>query len=337
MAQKILLVLILAAPLGFFPLLRHTHTTRPCGDDPPPKQYTLPAHEQLALHCFAALPGQPFPANLPWETLRKIGEDEANSSRNTAARLFVSLPHQPFPANVPWEPLVKVSSDPGYVMYDLAKNEPVKFLEKCLREYEKGVQGYRCMFLKEERVNNKMGPKEKIRVHFREKPFSVHMDWIDGKGLAARSLYVEGENKGMLLVRPFLEFLPVMRKPVDGPEARATSRFPITQFGLYIGAKRTLNSIHDSDKRGALHIRFAGIEKVEKLGKRPCYKFERWRYDPPEEDDLASMIIYIDQETLFQTGSILYDSKKLPIAEYFFGDIELNPTFNVNQFTEKMM
>jgi outer membrane lipoprotein-sorting protein len=38
-----------------------------------------------------------------------------------------------------------------------------------------------------------------------------------------------------------------------------------------------------------------------------------------------------------QVGSVLLDSKGQVIAEYFFRDIEINPTFDKDQFTRKAL
>lgn len=226
-------------------------------------------------------------------------------------------------------------------MEKLAKNDPVKLLERGLERYQKEVQGYKLIFIKQEKVNDKLREAEVIRVHFREKPFSVHMNWIEGIDLCYRSLYVEGQNNNRIAVRPCLIggiHGPILRRPLDAGDVKSSSRFPVTRFGLYAGAKGTLQSIHEAQEKGTLHLRYDGIERVEKAGHRPCYKLVRWKYDPPEEKEgLNELTIYIDQATLFQVGSILRDAKGEFIAEYFFRDIELNPTFDEKQFTEKTL
>ena len=47
--------------------------------------------------------------------------------------------------------------------------------------------------------------------------------------------------------------------------------------------------------------------------------------------------MYIDEETLLQVGSSLRDPAKNLIAEYYFRDIEIHPTFDENQFTRKAL
>ena len=53
-------------------------------------------------------------------------------------------------------------------------------------------------------MQGRLQKPEKIRVAFREKPLSVFMDWLEGAGLASKTLYVEGENNGKVMARPSL-------------------------------------------------------------------------------------------------------------------------------------
>src|SRR5262249_26736361 len=65
----------------------------------------------------------------------------------------------------------------GDEMERLARTDPVAFLEKCLLRYEREVKGYRCKLKRQERVNGKLLPSENFDVAFREKPFSVKLEW----------------------------------------------------------------------------------------------------------------------------------------------------------------
>jgi hypothetical protein len=90
----------------------------------------------------------------------------------------------------------------------LAEKDPLAFFEACLKRHEREVQGYTCTMHKQERINGKLEKPEIIEVAFLEKPHSVFMKWTKGERLAARALYVEGENKdekvnrSMTIVKP---------------------------------------------------------------------------------------------------------------------------------------
>jgi hypothetical protein len=223
---------------------------------------------------------------------------------------------------------------------ELAKAKPVEFLEFCLAEYDRKVTvGYRCHFVKQERVKGNLREPEKLRANFRAKPFSVHMFWLEGAEYCESSMYVEGENDGKLLARSMLFGIrgPLVARPVDAPDAKATSRFPITEFGIRAGAVSTINAMKAAQKNGTLHVSYEGIEPVAKLGDRHCYKMVRTPYDPPEDDNCYKLTIWIDCDTLLHVGSELIDVEGNLIAEYYFRDIELNPTFDEKQFTRGAM
>ena len=63
----------------------------------------------------------------------------------------------------------------------LAETDPTAFLEACIRRYDREVKGYHCTLHKQERLEGKLQPSEVIDVDFREKPFSVLMDWRKGR------------------------------------------------------------------------------------------------------------------------------------------------------------
>jgi hypothetical protein len=304
MGRKLLLGLLLLAPLGVYPFLRDTkvHIDNPYV---PPAANPLSEQAQVALHCFSAIPGPMFPS-IPWEPLRRIAADQSDE----------------FDA--------------------LVQKDPVQFLERCLAQCQRDAQNYRCIFAKRERVNGSLGKRETILVHFREKPFSVHMEWKDGIQLCFGSLYVEGENGGNLLARSCIPGIgmrgPVLSRPLDGADVTSTSRFGIDKFGMICGAKDTLEAAKAAQKAGTLHLRYDGIETVEKAGNRLCYKLVRTPYDPPEaKEGINELTIYIDRATLLQVGSILIDAKGEFVAEYFFRDIEINPKFKEGQFTKKAL
>src|SRR5258708_5548634 len=116
MIRKLLLGVLLFSPLGFYPLLRDN---KPLETIPPaPARNPLQEDTQVALHTFTLLPGQAFPGCLPWEALRRIGEDQTRE------------------------------------IDELVKKDPVKLLERGLERYKSEVKGYRCTFAKQERVKD---------------------------------------------------------------------------------------------------------------------------------------------------------------------------------------
>jgi hypothetical protein len=139
----------------------------------------------------------------------------------------------------------------------------------------------------------------------------------------------------MMLAKPkALPFLTVSREK-DGADAKASGRYTIDQFGIYLGTKRTVARMRDARARGQLHVRYEGIYKVPEVNNRPCHKFVRSPYVPLEEEGVNELTFYIDQETCLQVGSVLKDPDGELIASYFFADIQLNPEFKQEQFTKR--
>ena len=92
----------------------------------------------------------------------------------------------------------------------LAQTDHVALLETCLENYRENYSDYTCLFTKHERINGEFMPKQLVDVAFRQEPFSVAMKWRtedkDGEPLTMpkgdRALYVEGQWKNQMLVRP---------------------------------------------------------------------------------------------------------------------------------------
>src|SRR5262245_17518656 len=172
-------------------------------------------------------------------------------------------------------------------MEALAKEDPIAFLEKCLTRYDREVKGYSLTMQKQERLQGKLQPREVIEVHFKHGPaangHSVFMRWIEGTRLAARVLYVDGENDGKMLVKPagVGGFLTVARDP-DGLDARRSGRYTVKQFGLRFGLQSTLDSYRAARKDGALHVEYLGRRKIKEAGDSECFVLKRTRYKKPE-------------------------------------------------------
>ena len=253
-------------------------------------------------------------------------------TRHELLAALAQMPGQGFPAAVPWAPLHSVGGKGLYSLETLLHFHPILFLEEFQAIYANEVKCYTCIFRKQERVKGKLLPAERIEVHFNEEPFNVHMHFLEG-GTATKVIYPDGENYENLAARPRFPSFFVVSRAIKGAEAMQSSRFPISQFGIQKGTESTLASMHRAKARGALHVRYDGIYRVSQLGDRTCYKLVRTPYTPLEDDELNELTLYIDTETMLQTGSVLRNIHDELIAEYWFRDVKLNPEFKKEQFT----
>jgi hypothetical protein len=228
----------------------------------------------------------------------------------------------------------------------LARTDPVAFINACVDRYDREVRGYRVTLTKRERVlfKGKVSPlyppadrpAEVVRCAFREKPFSVLMDWKQGARQAQTTLYVKGENEDRLLVRPAswrALLVSVTSRDPNSDDALRTSRYPITEFGIQVGMRRTQEAWQRAQKRGDLRVLFRGEKRLPELNDQPCWEVKRVGYPKPEDDGIVESTLYFDPQNWLQIGSILVGEKGELIASYFFTDLELNPDFPADTFT----
>ena len=255
---------------------------------------------------------------------------------------LASTPCQVFPGNLPWAALRKVALHREQIIEEILRDEPggaIKFLQMSLERYNREVQGYSCILVKKERVEGTVRPLEKTECYFREKPFSVFINFLAGAGEAQRVLYVQGENNGKMLARAtgLPGVLGALPFDVNSPKARKAGRYIVTEFGIKLGSERTLKAMLSAQGRKALHVRYDGIFRVPEVGDRLCYKIVRTPYEPLEDEGVYELTLYFDVETWLQVGSILKGPNDYFIAEYFFRDVRINPKFKDNQFKKSAL
>ncbi len=221
----------------------------------------------------------------------------------------------------------------------------MRFLEECYKSYPQVVTtGYKTILTKREWVDGqgtKPNPQEVIEVDFREKPFSVFLEWKKGFYRARRSLYVEGQNldprtkKSMMWTRTYNKWSWLELKlqlAVDSELVKASGRYTIDKFGVQWGLKRVLRTWRQRHKEGNLNAKFDKTVKLAEVGNRPCYRiYRKIPSDRPEEDGILEVILYVDVERKLQVGTILKgirgNKTDALIGQYFFNIVELNPTY----------
>jgi Protein of unknown function (DUF1571) len=282
----------------------------------------------LCLPLAPAYPQEPEPP-VPNED-RRVGP----AFQPALLAFLAGVPEAAFPAALPWPALGQAGRLATSSKPPLPNPDPVEFLKMCLARYDREVQGYSLIMYKRERINGRLQPREIIQCYFKEHPFSVFLRWLEGKRLVQSALYVQGQNNGKLVALPVgaLALLGTFEKSPDGEEARQSGRYPINEFGLKIATQRVLDSWLAARAEHALHVEYLGVFRVPDAGDRACYKLRRTRYAQPEADGITDLTLYIDCENWLQVGSVLKGVHDELIAEYYFRDIHLNPTFAPHQF-----
>lgn len=242
----------------------------------------------------------------------------------------------------------------------LAQTDPVAMLEACARHYREHHRGFTATLVKRERIAGTLHPEERIRIAVRDEPYAVQMVWEDGARevrLAGLSLgkiegvvYAVGANGGQMTVwRPSAVFAKTISLNPVGDQARAASRYSVTEAGLLQATERTLAAWSEMRRQGKLACKYLGTRPIPELGGRVCHEIQR-TCDPPEVDPFLSrepkpnpasapadafrtVTVMIDAETWVQVGSELRRDDGDLIGAYYFRDVELNPTFAAKQFT----
>jgi len=246
------------------------------------------------------------------------------------------------PRPVPSAPPEPAATDDGSPVPDaatlerLVRTDPAAFMRGCLRRYERDVKGYRCTFVKQERLAGKLQPSEVIDISFRENPFSVLFEWREGARLASKVLYVKGQNGDQLLVKPAGwrgRLVSVVARDPEGAEAKESSRYSMTQFGIKKGTLRAIAAWGAAQKEGSLKYEYRGKRRIIEAGDRVCHILHRLDYRVPEEDGIIMATLYYDAETFLQVGSTLKGKDGQLIGDYWFRDIKLTPDFPPDTFT----
>lgn len=223
---------------------------------------------------------------------------------------------------------------------ELCRGDPVEAVATSMRKYQAEVESYACTLRLQERINGKLRNPEAIECEFRESPFAVRMHWIGASEGAETMLYVAGENQDMFLVVPASpaakKLLNVMnrtyaRRRLDSSDAKAASRYPPDEFGIYRGTARVYDAWSAAKKRGALRTEYLGLQPVPELDGKPCHAVRRTCLSP-EEDGLTQVTIQFDPDTLLQVGAVLMAENEL-IGRYHFADVRLNVRIPAERFS----
>ena len=206
----------------------------------------------------------------------------------------------------------------------LARTDHAALLELCRKRCE-DYRDYRCTFLKQERIAEKLGDRQVIHVKCRESPFSVAMAWAENAPIGDRLLYVDGRCDGQMLVRPASRWLralaggQVLRKP-DDPTVRRNSLRPVTMFGFRRTLEGLLFHYRLARQHDELEEEFGGYYNIEG---RETVCLIRWL--PAKRDYPAwKTAIYIDLEYLVPVRVEARDWDDRFSSLYAYEDIRFN-------------
>ena len=187
--------------------------------------------------------------------------------------------------------------------------DPVGYLRQLYARCEQ-LEQYRLKFYRQERLGfiPTLGEMEEIDASFRKRPFSVKFEWPDAKMPYYESVYVEGRNNNMLLIRERHGLLlapPQVRIiGVDLPVKIGKAKNPITVFGLANMVRRTLEPFEDPKLKKVMTITCPGVVDLEPT-RRPAYHL-RIERPPTEGYRYTRQDFYVDVSTALPAGTDLW-------------------------------
>jgi hypothetical protein len=253
----------------------------------------------------------------------------------------------PVAARVPTDVPVTHAASIAPVNTDLAgmaERDPMALVRLGQQRYEQTIHEYRCVLVKQERLDNKLSAVQRVELRFRESPRAVYMLWQSNADGARRALYLPGDrayinDKGEALARVEPNgaiarlFVKDIYLPIHGPDARKASRRAIDEAGFRatFDLLEAYNAL--AAKRGVLDLRYAGTGVVDG---RPTYVIVRdLPYSGPNGvfPD-ARLVLHLDQEWLLPTAVYSYadHQERELLGSYEFTQIELNPGFGRDAF-----
>ncbi len=128
-------------------------------------------------------------------------------------------------------------------------------------------------------------------------------------------------------------FVSEIMMPIDGSEARASSRRTIDEFGFRELLDLLVRYNTLAARNGVLDFRYDSVGAIDG---RPTLVFVRHLPYDPRNDTYpdAKLVIHFDQEWLIPTALYSYadrDGKSL-LGSYEFTDVKLNPGFSDADF-----
>ncbi len=232
--------------------------------------------------------------------------------------------------------LVAATSSSSAAIEELARRDPMAVARMARDKYDATIRDYRCLFVKQERIDGDLHDEEQIEVRFRRAPHSVYMIWKKNADQAKRALFIDSpeyvNEKGEKVAR--IEpagviaraFVSEVTRPIHGADAKKASRRTMDEFGFraLLSLLETYNT--QAEKEGVLDYRYTGTGMIDD---RPTLVFER-RLPFTNEDGRypdAKFVLHLDREWLIPVAAYSYadkEGKKL-LGSYVYKDIELNP------------
>jgi len=216
---------------------------------------------------------------------------------------------------------------------NLAETDHIALLRMAIDRYDRTIRNYTGTFIKQERIDNRLGPRQVIAFKFRQKPFSLFMEWKENPLGADRMLFVEGQNNDKMLVHPtgLLKWLKCIKLDPDGKQARKCTLRTCREFGFRRNMLKALKTYQSAKQNGELTMTSSGLRIIN--GRR-CLVLERILPER-KEYSTARLVVRLDLEYLLPVQIECYDWEGDLIGRYSFTDLKFNTSLTDKDFDPK--
>jgi hypothetical protein len=228
-------------------------------------------------------------------------------------------------------------------LIEFARRDPRGLLHLARERCQHTTADFRCLFLKQERINGTLKPVEEIDARFRADPLSVFMTWRQGADQAKRALFIDsreftdGQGQRLARVEPAGVLIRLVVSdvmvPIHDARARAASRRAIDEFGFRSTFEilERVNAL--ADIRNELDFQYEGEDAVD--GRATVVLVRRLPYTGvggtyPD----AKLVLHLDQAWLLPTAVYAYadpDGHEL-LGSYVFTQVQLDPGLSADDF-----
>lgn len=170
--------------------------------------------------------------------------------------------------------------------------------------------GYRCVYLRDERIDNEL-QQNYLKLSVRHEPFSVLMEWVEPRSKKGRKVaYVAGKNDGKMRVK--IGLIPALSMDPQESIKRKESRHTIPEAGMKNMADRLVQSWQQESQTGETTVRYSDAEVgVELGGKHHKYSCRLVETVHPAETrgkyDFCKTKVYFDKATGYPVRMEGYD------------------------------
>ena len=264
---------------------------------------------------------------------------------------------QTAPAAVPATPTVVIPPAPVEPLASELLGNAVVDARRVLAYLRANVSDYTCDFIKQERVDGKLLPKEFMKLKVRNKvvregqivqPFSVYMKFKTPSNYKNREvLFVEGHNNEKLLIKEGGargRFLPSVWLKKTNMMITSVNRYNITDAGMNKMIERLIEAATENvNCDQECKIRY--FQQGAKVGGHNCSYLEVIRPNrnpgPLGPNNVYLAQVYIDNSLNIPIHYAAYDwptkvgGRPQLVEEYIYQNVVMNPGLTDNDFNPK--